>query len=108
MVKIRLALNKGAASYSIVAIDSRTKRDGKFIQKLGFYNPKLKDENSQRLFIDLEEAAKFIGFGAQPTERAARLINQCAQKTGYAFPQAIQSKLNEIASFHVSSQKAAE
>ena len=76
-VKIRLARHgkKGYAFYHIVAADSRAPRDGKFIEKLGTYNPLLPQDHEQRLVINEERVKYWLGVGAQPTERLEKLFS---------------------------------
>ena len=78
-VKIRLARGgkKKQPFYRIVAADSRAKRDGRFLEKLGFYNPMNKD-----LSLNQELVTKWLGVGAIPTEKVARLI----EKQGIEIP----------------------
>lgn len=73
MVKIRLARrgNKKRPYYHIVAADARAPRDGKFIEKLGFYNPM--DKNNY-VGMELERIDYWLSVGAQPTERVGKLI----------------------------------
>lgn len=73
-VKIRLA-RRGAKKrpfYWIVSADSRSPRDGKFIEKLGTYDPMLKP--SDRVELDLDRVSFWLECGAQPTDRAARIL----------------------------------
>lgn len=77
MLKIRLA--RGGAKkrpyYSIVVADSHSPRDGRFIEKVGSYNPLLKKDDAQRLVLKGERIAEWLGKGAQPTERVARFLS---------------------------------
>ncbi len=77
MVKIRLARGgaKKAPFYRIVVADVRSPRDGKFIERLGSYNPMVKE---QRCVIDLERVEYWLSVGAKPTERVQKLIQQQA------------------------------
>ena len=72
-VKIRLARHgkKGYAFYHIVAADSRAPRDGKFIEKVGTYNP---NTDPSEFKIDEELAKKWLTNGAQPTDVVAKLL----------------------------------
>ena len=75
-VKIRLARfgrNK-VPFYHIVATDSRNRRDGKFLEKIGTYNPLLNDDNSEKLVIKKDRAEYWLSVGAIPTDRAAILM----------------------------------
>ena len=73
-LKIRLA--RGGSThrpyYNIVVADSRSARDGRFIEKIGAYNPLLGKEDEKRFTVDIEKAKAWIAKGAQPTERVAR------------------------------------
>ncbi len=73
MVKIRLMRvgMKGAPSYRIVATDSRSPRDGRFLEILGFYNPLT---NPATIKIDEERVAAWMSKGAQPSESVAQLF----------------------------------
>ncbi|AVW92998.1 30S ribosomal protein S16 [Celeribacter baekdonensis] len=73
-VKLRLA-RRGAKKrpfYWIVSADSRSPRDGKFIEKLGTYDPMLKPSN--RVELDLDRVSFWLECGAQPTDRVARIL----------------------------------
>jgi small subunit ribosomal protein S16 len=78
MLKIRLA--RGGAKkrpyYSIVVADSHSPRDGRFIEKLGTYNPLLRKDDPQRVTLKVESLREWIGKGAQPTDRVARFLAQ--------------------------------
>ena len=73
-VKIRLQRHgkKGKPFYWVVAADVRAPRDGKFLQKIGTYNP---NTNPAQIEIDIDEAVKWLHFGAQPTETARRILS---------------------------------
>lgn len=77
MVTIRLA--RGGAKkrpfYHIVVTDSRNKRDGRNIERLGFFNPIAKD-NERSLVIDTDRVAHWTGLGAKPSERVYSLLKQ--------------------------------
>jgi small subunit ribosomal protein S16 len=75
-MKIRLARggSKKRPHYSIVAADSRSPRDGRFIEKLGTYNPLLPKDNENRVRIDLDRVNHWLGQGAQPTDRVSRFL----------------------------------
>ena len=76
MLKIRLA--RGGAKkrpyYSIVVADSHSPRDGRFIEKVGTYNPLLKKDDPQRVVLKIENLQGWIAKGAQPTDRVARFL----------------------------------
>ena len=75
-LKIRLA--RGGAKkrpfYSIVVADARSPRDGRFIEKLGTYNPMLERGHSDRVTLKEERIRHWLGVGAQPTDRVARFL----------------------------------
>lgn len=75
-MKIRLARggSKKRPFYSIVVADARAPRDGRFIEKIGHYNPMLPKDHAERISVDAEKAAAWIKKGAQPTDRVARFL----------------------------------
>jgi len=75
-MKIRLARggSKKRPHYSIVATDSRMPRDGRFLEKLGTYDPLLAKDDENRIKMDLDRIKHWIGQGAQPTDRIARML----------------------------------
>jgi small subunit ribosomal protein S16 len=77
MVTIRLARGgmKKRPFYHIVVSDSRKPRDGRFIERIGFFNPVARGQD-EKLRVDVARADHWISQGAQPSERAAKLIEQ--------------------------------
>ena len=75
-MKIRLARggSKKRPFYRIVAADSRMPRDGRFIEKLGTYNPLLPKDSEDRVKMDMDRIKHWLGHGAQPTDRIARML----------------------------------
>ncbi|MCR9108159.1 30S ribosomal protein S16 [Marivita sp. XM-24bin2] len=75
-IKIRLARggSKKRPFYRIVAADSRMPRDGRFIEKLGTYNPLLPKDSEDRVKMDVERIQHWIGQGAQVTDRVSRFL----------------------------------
>ena len=75
-VKIRLARggSKKRPFYRIVAADSRMPRDGRFIEKLGTYNPLLPKDSEHRVKMDVERIQYWLGEGAQATDRVSRFL----------------------------------
>ncbi len=77
-LKIRLA--RGGAKkrpyYSIVVADSRSPRDGRFIEKVGTYNPILKSDDPNRVSLKLDRIQDWMTKGALPTDRVARFLDQ--------------------------------
>ncbi len=74
-VRLRLQRHgkKGKPIYTIVAADARAKRDGKFIEKLGQYNPNLSIKN---VTLDFEKALKWIQVGAEPTDTVRNILSK--------------------------------
>ena len=72
-VKIRLAQRgkKKNRTFRVIVADSRSPRDGKFIEDLGFYNPQ---DNPSSVEIDVEKAVSWLEKGAQPSERAQKIL----------------------------------
>lgn len=77
-LKIRLARggSKKRPFYSIVVADARAPRDGRFIEKIGTYDPRLAKDSADRVKVDAEKAAEWIRKGAQPTDRVARFLSK--------------------------------
>ena len=75
-MKIRLARggSKKRPFYRIVAADSRMPRDGRFIEKLGTYNPLLPKDSEERVKMDMERVQYWLDQGAQPTDRISRFL----------------------------------
>ena len=76
-LKIRLARggSKKRPFYSIVVADSRSPRDGRFIAKIGTYNPLLPKDSADRVTLNTEAAKDWMGKGATPTDRVARFLD---------------------------------
>ena len=75
MVVIRLARGgaKARPFFNIVVADKRTRRDGRFIERIGFYNP-LASGNSEKLRVDRERLAYWQGVGAQASDTVSRIV----------------------------------
>ena len=84
MIAIRMTRHgaKKRPFFHIVVADSRSPRDGRFIEKLGTYNPLLPRDHAQRLTLDKERIAHWLKVGAQPSDRVARLL----QRDGIKLP----------------------
>ncbi len=78
MLKMRLSMGgtKKRPVYKIVVADSKFPRDGRFIEKLGFFNPLIPREKKERMGLDVERVKYWLGQGAQPTTRVARLLGE--------------------------------
>jgi small subunit ribosomal protein S16 len=76
-LKIRLARagTKKRPVYHIVVADSRSPRDGRFIERLGYFNPLLPKEKTERLKFDLEKVKAWMAKGALPTDRVSRFLD---------------------------------
>jgi small subunit ribosomal protein S16 len=76
-LKIRLA--RGGAKkrpfYRVVIADTRSPRDGRFIEKIGSFNPLLPKDHKDRITLDLERAKHWLSVGALPTDRVARFLD---------------------------------
>jgi small subunit ribosomal protein S16 len=94
-LKIRLA--RGGAKkrpfYRIVIADSRNPRDGRFIERIGSYNPMVPHEHPDRLKLDAERAKHWLGVGAQPTDRVARFLAKAGLMAERPIPE--QTKKNQ-------------
>ncbi|QKS00901.1 30S ribosomal protein S16 [Sphingomonas sp. CL5.1] len=76
---LSIRLSRGGSKkrpyYRIVVADARSPRDGKFIEKIGNYNPLLKKDDEKRIVLDADRAKHWLGVGAQPTDRVARFLD---------------------------------
>src|SRR5260370_14674969 len=77
-LKIRLARagTKKRPVYHIVIADSRSPRDGRFIERLGYFNPLLPKDKPERLKLDLDKVKAWLAKGALPTDRVLRFLHQ--------------------------------
>ena len=77
---VRIRLARGGAKkrpyYRIVAADARSPRDGRFLERLGSYNPLLKGEDANRVVLDEERIRYWLGQGAQVSDRVARFLDK--------------------------------
>ena len=78
MLKLRLSMGgaKKRPIYKIVVADSRFPRDGRFIEKLGFFNPLLPKDKKERMGIEEKRVKHWLSKGAQPTIRVARILGE--------------------------------
>ncbi len=76
-LKIRLSRggSKKRPYYRIVVADARSPRDGRFIDRLGHYNPLLPDDHPERVVLDVEKAKDWVAKGAVPTDRVLRWLD---------------------------------
>ena len=75
VIRMARAGTKKRPFYHIVAADSRAPRDGRFIERLGYYNPLLPKDKPERLKLDLDKVKSWIGKGAQPSDRVMRFLD---------------------------------
>ena len=75
VIRLSRAGTKKRPFYHIVVADSRFPRDGRFIERLGFFNPLLKKDNAERLKLDLEKVKAWMKKGAQPSDRVMRFLD---------------------------------
>ena len=78
MLKLRLSMGgtKKRPVYKIVVADSRFARNGRFIEKLGFFNPLLPKEKKERVGLEADRIKYWLSQGAQPTTRVARILGE--------------------------------
>jgi small subunit ribosomal protein S16 len=78
-MSLKIRLNRGGTKkrphYNIVIADSHSPRDGRFIEKIGFYNPLLPKDHADRLKLDLEKAKAWLAKGATATDRVHRFLS---------------------------------
>ena len=77
-MSLRIRLTRGGAKkrpfYRIVVADSRSPRDGRFIEKIGTYNPMLQKDDPARINLDTDRAKHWLGVGALPSDRVAKFL----------------------------------
>src|SRR3954462_2954885 len=78
-MSLSIRLTRGGAKkrpyYRIVVADSRSPRDGRFVEKIGSYNPLLAKDSPERVILDGDRAKHWLSVGAQPTDRVARFLD---------------------------------
>lgn len=78
-MSLKIRLSRGGAKkrpfYRVVIADARCPRDGRFIEKIGTFDPLKPKDAADRLVLDTEKAAAWLAKGAQPTDRVARLLD---------------------------------
>ena len=96
-MSLRIRLARGGAKkrpfYRIVVADSRSPRDGRFIEKIGFYNPMVPKDHPERIRIDEDRAKHWLSVGATPSDRVARMFGTANLIEMPAIPQ--QTKKNQ-------------
>ena len=83
-MSVSIRLSRGGAKkrpyYRIVVTDSRSPRDGSFIEKIGTYNPLLAKDDEKRVVLDTDRAKHWLSVGAQPSDRVARFFDAAGVK----------------------------
>ena len=81
---LSMRLSRGGSKkrpyYRIVVADARSPRDGRFIEKIGTYNPLLAKDDEKRVVLDADRAKHWLGVGAQPTDRVLRFLDVAGVK----------------------------
>jgi small subunit ribosomal protein S16 len=75
VIRMARAGTKKRPVYHIVVADSRSPRDGRFIERLGYFNPLLPKDNKERLKLDLEKVKSWMAKGALPSDRVLRFLD---------------------------------
>jgi small subunit ribosomal protein S16 len=75
VIRMARAGTKKRPFYHIVIADSRSPRDGRFIERIGYFNPLLPKEKTERLKLDLDKAKEWMKKGAQPSDRVMRFLD---------------------------------
>jgi small subunit ribosomal protein S16 len=75
VIRLARAGTKKRPVYHVVVADSRSPRDGRFIERLGYFNPLLPKEKTERLKLDLDKVQVWMKKGAQPSDRVMRLLD---------------------------------
>lgn len=82
---LAIRLSRGGAKkrpyYRIVVTDSRSPRDGRFLEKIGTYNPLLAKDSPERVKLDTDRASHWLSVGAQPSDRVARFLDAAGVRT---------------------------
>lgn len=81
---LSMRLSRGGSKkrpyYKIIVADARAPRDGKFIERIGSYNPQLPKDSAERVTLDAERAKHWLAAGAQPSDRVARFLDAAGVK----------------------------
>jgi small subunit ribosomal protein S16 len=75
VIRMARAGTKKRPFYHVVVADSRAPRDGRFIERLGFFNPLLPKDNTDRLKLDMDKVKAWVAKGAQPSDRVMRFLD---------------------------------
>ena len=80
VIRLARAGTKKRPVYHVVAADSRFPRDGRFIERLGYFNPLLPKDNEARLKLDMDKVKSWLAKGAQPSDRVMRFLDDAGVK----------------------------
>ena len=80
VIRLSRAGTKKRPVYHVVVADSRFPRDGRFIERLGYFNPLMPKDNEARLKVDMEKMKVWLAKGAQPSDRVARFLDAAGVK----------------------------
>jgi small subunit ribosomal protein S16 len=80
VIRLARAGTKKRPVYHVVVADSRYPRDGRFIERLGHFNPLMPKDNADRLKLDLDKVKAWLAKGAQPSDRVARFLDAAGVK----------------------------
>ena len=80
VIRLARAGTKKRPVYHVVVADSRFPRDGRFIERLGYFNPLLPKDNETRLMLDMEKVKAWVAKGAQQSDRVARFLDAAGVK----------------------------
>ena len=109
-MSLKIRLSRGGAKkhpfYRIVVTDSRNPRDGRFIERVGTYDPMLKRDDPNRVKLNVERIQHWMSHGAKPTDRVARFLGHAEVIPMPAIPK--QTKKNQPRPKTVERMKAAE
>lgn len=98
---VRIRLARGGAKkrpfYRIVAADARSPRDGRFLERLGSYNPLLPNEDDKRVVLNEERIRYWLGQGAQVSDRVARFLDKAGILPGATRQRGTGKRAAEIA-----------
>ena len=108
---VRIRLARGGAKkrpfYRIVAADARSPRDGRFLERLGSYNPLLAAEDTSRIVLNEERIRYWLGQGAQVSDRVARFLDKSGIKPGATRLRGTGKRAAEIAAKKAEAEQAA-
>jgi small subunit ribosomal protein S16 len=80
VIRLARAGTKKRPFYHVVVADSRFPRDGRFIERLGYFNPLMAKDNEARLKLDIDKVKDWLAKGAQPSDRVARFLDTVGVK----------------------------